>query len=144
MEAVGAASSVIAVIGLAAKVGSLCVKYLSAVKNARSEIKRLEELANHVEDNVKGVQQLLSGPTGNRLRTSQGFRSSLDSIESKLSDVSTKLEKRLNPGRRTKMMRLFGLQALVWPFQSEDVDHIMTGLQRDLEQLSTALQIDHV
>jgi hypothetical protein len=42
MEVVGSAASIIAVIDLSAKVASLCFQYSSAVKNARSNVERLQ------------------------------------------------------------------------------------------------------
>ncbi|KXX78527.1 Vegetative incompatibility protein HET-E-1 [Madurella mycetomatis] len=137
-----ATASVIAVVELAAKIASLCVEYSSAVKNARSDIERLRKHTISLKITVDGAQQLLQGPDGARLQTSQKLRESLEKTHSQLGDVATKLEAKLHTGRRAKAMRRVGLRALKWPFESRDVDKIIANLQREQDSFSAALQID--
>ncbi|KAF3184867.1 hypothetical protein TWF225_005778 [Orbilia oligospora] len=56
MEAIGAASSVIAIVELSAKVASVCLEYYAAVKDARDEITRLYTKVKELEDVAKDVQ----------------------------------------------------------------------------------------
>lgn len=142
MEGLGAAASVIAVVQLAAKVGSLCLEYSSAVKSARSDIKRLVKHTENLKATAHDVQKLLQGPHGARLETSQKLLEALNNTRSQLSDVAAKLEATLHMGRRAKAMRRLGLRALTWPFESKDVDKIIANLQRDQDSFTAALQID--
>ncbi|KAK3363905.1 hypothetical protein B0T25DRAFT_627877 [Lasiosphaeria hispida] len=142
MEGLGAAASVIAVLELAAKVASLCLEYSSAVKSARSDIERLRKHTNSLKITVDGAQELLQGPAGARLETSQKLLESLKDTYSQLGGIATKLEAKLNAGRGAKVMRRMGLRAMKWPFESKDVDEIIANLQRDQASFSAALQID--
>lgn len=142
MEGLGAAASVIAVVELTAKVASLCLEYSSAIKNARSDIERLRQHTNSLKITFDGAQELLQGPAGARLETSQKLLEALKDTHSQLGDIATKLEAKLNTGRGVKMMRRVGLRALKWPFESKDVDKIIANFQRDQASFSAALQID--
>jgi hypothetical protein len=142
MEGLGAAASVIAVGELAAKVATLCLKYSSAVKNARSDIKRLLQYTDSLKTTVDGAQKIFSGPHGARLETSQKLRAALNATYAQLIDIATKLEEKLYTDRRVKAMRLVGLRALKWPFESKDVDKIIANLQREQDSFLAALQID--
>ena len=90
MEAVGAASSVIAVIELSAKVASLCLEYSRAVKNARDDIIRLQCEIDHLKDVLVEVTQLLDGPNGGKLSASQKLLGALKecSFNSKRSTIN--------------------------------------------------------
>ncbi|KAL2192251.1 hypothetical protein P885DRAFT_48132 [Corynascus similis CBS 632.67] len=142
MEGLGAAASVIAVVELAAKVGSLCLEYSSAVKSARSDIERLKKHTDSLKTTAEGAQKLLQGPHGARLETSQKLRETLNDTHSQLGDVATKLEAKLYTGRTASAMRRVGLRALKWPFESKDVDKIIANLQRDQDAFTAALHID--
>lgn len=142
MEVVGAAASVIAVVELAAKVGSLCLEYSSAVKSARSDIGRLRQHTDGLKTTLEGAQKLLQGPHGARLETSQKLRDALHDTYLQLGDIATKLEAKLHTGRGAKAMRCLGLRALKWPFESKDVDKIIANLKREQDSFSAALQVD--
>ncbi|KAK0645495.1 hypothetical protein B0T16DRAFT_428600 [Cercophora newfieldiana] len=142
MEGLGAAASIIAVIELAAKVGSLCLEYSSAVKNARSDIERLVNQSESLKTTAHDLQKLLQGPHGARLETSQKLLGALNNTHSQLSGVTAKLKARLHLGRRARAMRRLGLRALEWPFESKEVEKIIANLQRDQTSFSAALQID--
>jgi hypothetical protein len=142
MEGLGAAASIIAVVELAAKVGSLCLEYSSAVKNARADIDRLRQNTGSLKITVEGAQKLLQGPHRARLETSDKLRNILNDTHSQLGDIVAKLEEKLHKGRKAKLMRSVGLRALKWPFESKDVDKIVANLQRDQASFSAALQID--
>jgi uncharacterized phage infection (PIP) family protein YhgE len=142
MEGLGAAASVIAVVELAAKVGSLCLEYSSAIKNARSDIERLKKYTDSLKTTAEGAQKVLQGPHGARLETSQKLRETLNDTHSRLGDVATKLEAKLHTGRTASAMRRVGLRALKWPFESKDVDKIIADLRQDQDAFTAALQID--
>ncbi|EAQ86590.1 hypothetical protein CHGG_07843 [Chaetomium globosum CBS 148.51] len=142
MEGLGAAASVIAVVELAAKVGSLCLEYSSAVKSARSDIERLRKHTESMKITVDGARKLLQGPHGARLETSQKLHEALADTYSQLDDIATKLEAKLHTGCTAKVMRRVGLRALKWPFESKDVDKLIASLQRDQASFAAAIQID--
>jgi hypothetical protein len=142
MEGLGAAASAITVIELAAKITSLCLKYSSAVKNARPDIERLRAHTDSLKKTLEGAQKLLQDPNGARLTTSQKLHDALENTRSQLVNVATRLEDKLNTGRGGKAMRYLGLRALAWPFESKDVDTIIANLQRHQNTFSAALHID--
>ncbi|KAK0714729.1 WD40-repeat-containing domain protein [Lasiosphaeris hirsuta] len=142
MEGLGAAASVIAVVDLAAKVGSLCLEYSSAVKSARSDIERLRKHTDSLKITFDGARKLLQDPHGARLETSQKLHETLSDTYSQLDGIAERLEEKLRKGRRAKTMRRMGLRAFGWPFESKDVDKIIENLQRDQDSFAAALQID--
>jgi hypothetical protein len=144
MEAVGSAASIIAVIDLSAKVASLCFQYSSAVKNARSDVERLQGELERLETTLQGAQRLLESPSGKRLQTSQGLRNGLIDCSSQLSQLQSRLEKKLNPGSARKAMSRIGFRALKWPFESKEIDGIIKNLERYRDTLSGGLVIDGV
>lgn len=137
-----AAASTIAVVELAAKVGSLCLEYSSAVKNAKPDIERLRRHTGGLKATLEGAQQLLQRPGGARLEYSQKLRNTLDNTRVQLDSLHTKLEGRLNKGGAARAMRRVGLRALKWPFESKDVDKIIANLQRDQDSFTAALSLD--
>jgi hypothetical protein len=139
MEGLGTAAAVIAVVELAAKVASLCLKYSSAVKDAARDIDRLRLRIESLIGALEGVHQLLRGPDGVRLEYSQRLRYVLDASYSQLDRLNEKLED--NPDTN-QAMRHIRLRALKWPFKSKDVEKILENLQRNQDTISTFLQFD--
>ncbi|KAK3906169.1 hypothetical protein C8A05DRAFT_12083, partial [Staphylotrichum tortipilum] len=115
-EAVGSATSIIAVIELSAKVASLCFQYSSAVRNARPDVERLQAELEGLKTTPEGAQRLLESPNGKRLQTSQGLRNGLIGCSSQLTELQSRLEKKLNPGSARKAMSWIGFRARKWPF----------------------------
>ncbi|KAK3379285.1 vegetative incompatibility protein HET-E-1 [Lasiosphaeria ovina] len=137
-----AAASAIAVIELAAKVGALCSQYSLAVKNAKQDIERFRQQTEALRTTAEGAQRLLQGPDGGRLETLQNLRDALANARSQLDPIYTKLEEKLNTGHRGQVMRRIGLRALTWPFETKDIDKVITNLQWDQHTITAALQID--
>jgi hypothetical protein len=144
MEGVGAAANIIAVINLSAKVASLCFQYSSAVKNARSDVERLQGELERLETTLQGAQRLLESPNGKKLQTSQGLRNGLIDCSSQLSELQSRLEKKLNPGSARKAMSRIGFRALKWPFESKEIDRIIENLEQYRGTLSAGLAVDGV
>ena len=142
MEAVGSAASIIAVIDLSAKVASLCFRYYSAVKNARSDVERLQGELERLKTTLEGAQRLLESPDGKRLQTSQDLRNGLNGCFSQLSQLQSRLEKKFNPGSVRKAMSRIGFHALKWPFESKEIDSIINNLERYRDILSAGLTVD--
>ncbi|KAJ9136831.1 Pfs, NACHT and WD domain-containingprotein [Pleurostoma richardsiae] len=142
MAGLDTAASVIAVIELSAKVSLLCLEYYDAVKNAKSDIKRLCGELDRLKITIEGAQNLLESPNGARLSISQQLRDGLAGCFSQLTGLQTRLEQKLHPGTRQKLMRHFGRSALKWPFESKDVDKLVSTLERYRDTLAGALIID--
>ncbi|KKP04274.1 hypothetical protein THAR02_03625 [Trichoderma harzianum] len=142
MEAFGAAASAIAVVELAVKVIALCAQYSSAVKNASHDIMRLRERIESLEATLKGVLELLQGPHGPRLGTSQKLHDALNNSRLLLDSIATTLENKLNGSRKQKTMRAFGLRALKWPFESKKLENTIAALEQHQNTIAVAMQID--
>ncbi|KAJ3523319.1 hypothetical protein NM208_g12500 [Fusarium decemcellulare] len=137
-EAVGLAASIIAIVQLSAKVGSLCLKYSGGVKNATRDIAVLRNAVKDLGTTFQGAQKLLERPNSQELATSQELRQSLLECQTELEQ----LRERLAPGTTRKTMSKFGFRALKWPFDSKDVQEIITRLERYQRNITSALQID--
>ncbi|EXK24519.1 hypothetical protein FOMG_18763 [Fusarium oxysporum f. sp. melonis 26406] len=86
-EALGVASSVIAVVDLSAKVFSLCLQYSREVKNAKDDIKRLYKEVAAFQDTTEKLKALLEGPRGKELKTSQQLVSAIEDGHSTLGQI---------------------------------------------------------
>ncbi|KAG7416015.1 Vegetative incompatibility protein HET-E-1 [Fusarium oxysporum f. sp. rapae] len=137
-EALGVASSVIAVIDLSAKVFSLCLQYSREVKNAKGDIERLRKEVAAFLATTQDLQTLVKGPRGKELKASQQLKSAIEDGRSRLE----KVEQQLEPSTSRKRMSRFGLRALKWPFESKDVEGTIEDLERCRENMSLALNID--
>ncbi|KAH7201310.1 hypothetical protein DER44DRAFT_441261 [Fusarium oxysporum] len=137
-EALGVASSVIAVVDLSAKVFSLCLQYSREVKNAKNDIERLRKEVVAFQDITEKLKALLEEPRGKELKASQQLVSAIEDGHSTLG----RLEQRLQPSTGRKAMRRFGVRALKWPFESKDVEGAVQNLERCRGSISLALNID--
>ncbi|RYP51983.1 hypothetical protein DL768_002779 [Monosporascus sp. mg162] len=137
-EAVGLAASVVAIIGLSAKVANLCLQYSTAVRNAGADITCLRTRLDDLGTSLQGVQHLLDGRNNQELATSRKLVDSLDGCTSELAQ----LQSRLDPGKARKAMRRFGLHALKWPFDSKEVSGIVSNLEHYKQTIMLCLQVD--
>jgi septal ring factor EnvC (AmiA/AmiB activator) len=137
-EALGVASSVIAVVDLSAKVFSLCLQYSREVKNAKGDIERLRKEVAAFQDTTQKLKALVEGPRGEELSASQQLVSAIEDGRSRLE----KLEQQLQPSTGRKRMSRFGLRALKWPFESNDIEGTIQNLERCRGNISLALNID--
>ncbi|KAL8296081.1 hypothetical protein RB600_001526 [Gaeumannomyces tritici] len=142
MEALGAAASAVAVIELAAKVGALCLQYSRDVKRAKDDIDRFRQQTEALKTIAEGAQRLLQGPDRSRFEIAQNLRSALANARSQLDPIHTRLKEKLKNGRTHRAMRRMGLRALVWPFESKDVEKIISDLRQERDAISAALQVN--
>ncbi|KAL8330667.1 hypothetical protein RB593_001591 [Gaeumannomyces tritici] len=143
MEALGAAASAIAVVELAAKVVALCLQYSRDVRKAKDDIDSFRQQTEDLKAIAEGAQRLLQGPDGSRLETAQNLRSALANARLQLDPIHTRLDGKLN-GRRHRAMRRVGLRALKWPFESKEVEKIISDLRQKRDAISAALQVDQI
>jgi hypothetical protein len=137
-EALGLASSVIALIDLSTKVATWCSEYYANVKNARDDIERLRGETQRLKETLKQVQSLCDGPNGAKLQASQNLRDGVKDCGAQLAQLETRLE----PRTRQKVMSRFGMRALKWPFRSNEMDGIMKKLGSCKDNISFSLQVD--
>ncbi|CEI70942.1 unnamed protein product [Fusarium venenatum] len=137
-EALGVASSVIAVVELSVKVLSLCLQYSREVKNAKDDIERLRKEVASFKATADELKALLEGPHGKALKTSQQLVSVIENGHSTLG----KLKQRLQPSTGRKAMSRFGMRALKWPFERKDVEGTIQNLEHCRTNVSLALNID--
>ncbi|KAL8299114.1 hypothetical protein RB593_009143 [Gaeumannomyces tritici] len=142
MEALGTAASAVAVVELAAKVVALCLQYSRDVKRAKDDIDRFRQQTETLKTIAEGAQRLLQSPDGSRFETAQNLRSALANARSQLDPIHIRLEEKLKNGRTHRAMRRMGLRALVWPFESKDVEKIISDFRQERDAISAALQVD--
>ncbi|KAF9768979.1 hypothetical protein IL306_013666 [Fusarium sp. DS 682] len=103
-EALGVASSVIAVAELSVKVLSLCLQYSRKVKNAKDDIERLRKEVEDFQNTIERARSLIEGPLGQELEASRQLDSAIKDGHSTLEN----LEQVLEPSKRQKAMKRFG------------------------------------
>ncbi|KAF5963697.1 vegetative incompatibility het-e-1 [Fusarium coicis] len=137
-EALGVASSVIAVVDLSAKAFSLCLQYSREVKNAKDDIEKLGKEVAAFQATTEELQTLIDGPRGQELKASQQLKAAIEDGRLRLE----KLEQQLQPSTGRKRMSRFGLRALKWPFESKEVKGTIEDLERCRRNISLALNIN--
>ncbi|KAJ4194598.1 hypothetical protein NW759_016499 [Fusarium solani] len=137
-EALGVASSVIAVVDLSAKVLSLCLQYSREVKNAKDDIERLRKEVADFQTTTQQVRDLVEGPRGQELEASRQLGSAIKDGRWTLE----KLAQALEPSKHRKAMSRLGVRALKWPFESKDVEGTIQNLARCGGNILLALNID--
>ncbi|KAJ5604560.1 hypothetical protein N7510_009714 [Penicillium lagena] len=96
MDAVSAASSIITVIEIGAKVASLLLQYYTAVKNAQSEIIRLQEELGRLNTTLEGSRKLLDSQNGKKLHTSQRLHEGVHGCSVQLTELEAILKKKID------------------------------------------------
>ncbi|KAH8588534.1 vegetative incompatibility protein HET-E-1 [Bisporella sp. PMI_857] len=136
MAGIGEAASIIAVIDLSAKVASICFQYSREVAGAKNEILSLQAELSGLQDVLEKLKHLLEQPDSAKLSALPEINHALDAAENQLKELDKKLdiEKSRNPLKR------YGLRALKWPFESNDVRKIIDRLERFKSTISLAFQ----
>ncbi|KAF3343711.1 Putative transporter MCH4 [Verticillium dahliae VDG2] len=140
MEVLGAAASLGAVIDLSAKVATLCVQYAEAVANAREDIRRLQNQVSQLGVVLQHAKEkrLAEGPRAELLVVSRKLTSTIAECTGDLRE----LEKKLSPNPARRFMRRVGFRALKWPFMSQEVNRILSSLERYEKTVLLGLQLD--
>ncbi|KEY74865.1 hypothetical protein S7711_09809 [Stachybotrys chartarum IBT 7711] len=115
-EGLGIAASVIAVVDLSAKIGSLYSQYIKAVKNAKDDVARLLQEVTNLNIMTADINKSLNGPDSTRLRSSHRLGTAVKDSLAKLRTLKQELEKakdKLRPGgRRSKITKYLNFHAL--------------------------------
>ncbi|KAK0755586.1 hypothetical protein N5P37_011828, partial [Trichoderma harzianum] len=136
IDGISAASSVIAVADLSAKVVALCSQYSKAVLNAGADVERLQSQVRHLDATLRHARHLIKGPNSRPLVASREAANSLQECKAELDRLQT----RLKPDPKRKAMHRFGLRALKWPFSSQEIEAIVTRLESYQHTISLGLE----
>jgi len=117
-ETFGLAVNIATVVDLLVKVGVQCSVYCSGVKSAPRDVKHILNEADKLTNTLRDVDQLLKGPDGEKIDSSQNIRRTLKDCVEQLKDLVAQLE----PGPTWKR--------LVWPLKKEEVAGITEKLGR--------------
>lgn len=136
MEVLGATASVIAVIGISAKLVALCRDCFSEVKEAKKDIQRFRMEVATLENILFDLRDLVDTPDGIKLPI---LDASLKQCQSTLEELVRKLEKAAG---KDKMMSQFGWRAVKWPFNSNDAQKAIETIERHKNMFNLALTAD--
>ncbi|KAF6513711.1 hypothetical protein HZS61_007036 [Fusarium oxysporum f. sp. conglutinans] len=140
MEGLGVAANVIAVVDISFRLAEWCVQYAHDVKNARTDIEKLQKEVANFQVTIGQVKSLIEGPGGRALQASRQLGSAIEDARSTLEE----LERKLQPSTGRKAMSRVGWRALKWPFSSKAVEETIQHLARSRGNISFALNTDHV
>ncbi|KAH7200885.1 hypothetical protein BKA60DRAFT_469470 [Fusarium oxysporum] len=140
MEGLGVAANVIAVVDISFRLAEWCVQYAHDVKNARKDIEKFQKEVENFQVIIGQVKSLIEGPGGQALQASRQLGSAIDDARSILEE----LERELQPSTGRKAMSRVGWRALKWPFSSKAVEETIQHLARSRDNISFALNTDHL
>ena len=93
MDGISAAASIIAVIGLAAKIAPICLEYGRNIKNAKTDIVRLQVELRNLDSILEEAKNLCKGASKSSFGVShQAVQNCLDDCSEDLSRLLDKLE----------------------------------------------------
>jgi hypothetical protein len=140
MAGIGEAASIVAVIQITAQVVKLCGGYLSEVNDARQDIERLRSKALSLQGVLEHAQRIVEDAKSDRLPASNSV---LESLKQCVLDLQL-LQTKLDPGKRGKIMKSFGLRAMKWPFTKMEFEKTVEMLDGYTTTFNTALLADHL
>lgn len=143
MDGLSAAASVIAVVQISEKVFNLCRMYYLEVKKARKDIKRLRDEVTSLQDVLTNVADLAEDPCSANLSILSLLNQQNGPVQQCQGDLAG-LITNLDPGQGKNKMKQFGLRALKWPFNSKDVEKLLTTIGRHKATFNLALTSDHL
>lgn len=142
MEGLAGASSVTAIIDISAQIFMLCHKYLSEVKDAKQDIRRLRDEVTSLQNVLENVADFADADASAKLST----LSLLNQPDGPVQQCQAELEglfAKLKAGRGDGGdMKKFGLRALGWPFKKKDVDSTVEVISRYKATFNLALTAD--
>jgi hypothetical protein len=150
-----AAASIIAVIQLTSAVLNLTVRYYFHVKDARKDIKRLEDEVNDIQAILRKTVDIIDDSPDPAVATNKLPALSLllqdggplQRCQAELSALAARLEKAAGGGGKDdsdpkKPMRQFGIRAMKWPFSSSEIQSMVDVFERCKASFNLALNTD--
>lgn len=138
MEVVGVVASFIAVAELATKVSHVLSQYATTVSNARDDIERVQSHVKELETTLEQAQKLFNQGNNQLLPASSSLRETLKKCGDELEQLHTKL----NADKVRRGMRRFGLRAMKWPLNKDDVAKVIVSLEQYRNNIMFSMQID--
>lgn len=139
MGGLSGASSVLAVIEFTAAVSKLCFRFIEDAKHSKMDIENLAKELAELEKLPESAHKLIEGPHGDKYKTAKGFTTNLESYNSYLAKLESKLNGELGIKRSERFKR-----AYKWPFKKKEFTETIQKLQEFQERLSDALDLDHM
>ena len=125
--------TILAVVDLSATVLGKIGKYYLEVKDAQDEIAHLRR---EVEEAQKTTQQLLE--LSKRVPALGSLSSPIQKVQKDLSE----LDKKLDPGKRHRMMSKVNLKALAWPLKKGEAQNYILRLERFKTAATVSLELN--
>ncbi|KAF3911387.1 hypothetical protein ABW20_dc0102150 [Dactylellina cionopaga] len=149
MEVIGGVSSVVTLVEVAGKIGLLCAKYITEVRDAKNEAERIMKETRIFIGLLNEVEDILDGPLGMKLKASQALKDALRDSEQVLVNLESDLERGLKEDEKPrnflkKMTKGLRSEALKWPFKKKDVEEVIKNLRELKTTITLALQIDNI
>ncbi|KAH0565090.1 hypothetical protein GP486_001508, partial [Trichoglossum hirsutum] len=138
MDGLSGAAGAIAVIGISARILSLCFRYSVAVKDAKKDIDRVQRKVTDIKAVLEKIKQLLDERDRARLSITRELFDSLEGCFWELEGLEAELE----PRKTRKAMSWLGVRVLKWPFTSKQVERIVSSLEGYERTFTLALQVD--
>lgn len=131
-------ASIIALVQVSGRLISLVSGYLSKVKSAKEDIKRLITEVTTFQNALDGIQKMLHDSDASILPASNSLSKSTLTCLSQLNDVENTLNEAM------KKSKWGPFRSLKWPFTSTEVDQIISDLERCKNTISLGLATDHM
>lgn len=135
-ETLAIASSVLAVIDISAKVLNLCGDYLSKVKSAKDDIRKLLVEVTLFSATAHQLRNLVDGAGADTLKATKEVSFALEDARQTLDELEQTLR------TDSSAMRSFGRRALEWPFKSKSVEKTISNLARRRDIIHLAMGVD--
>ncbi|RTE82893.1 hypothetical protein BHE90_002558 [Fusarium euwallaceae] len=136
-EKSGLATRIAAIVKLSGEVTTLCVEY-SAADTENPDIAKLQSRVEGLGTALKATQKFVESRDGQRLEVSQ---ETLDVISNCNKSLST-IKKKLDESKEGNLLRRLSTHTLKWPWKSEQLDKIVSKLDRYEQIITLALQPD--
>ncbi|OGE57195.1 hypothetical protein PENARI_c002G03634 [Penicillium arizonense] len=139
MDPLSGAASVIAVVQLAGNIFQICEQYLKNVKNATQDIQRFQEQIATLTQVLQSLYDLIQGPNGNTLTTTQDLINNIAKCSSVLGELKVKIDPEIT---QQGLRRQWGFRAWKWPLARSEVDYTIKELDWYKATFSLSLQVD--
>lgn len=126
-------------IEISAKVLSLSWKYYADVKDAREDIKRLQNEVETFQETFQRLQELANSANSSGISMRSQLAKAIKEAETEVADLLN----RLDQGKGKRAMHRMGLRSLAWPLKQEDLEKCVSNLEKYRSEVSLYLQIDH-
>ncbi|KAJ4315103.1 hypothetical protein N0V84_008552 [Fusarium piperis] len=131
------AANMAAIVKLSGEVTTLCIEYSATDKN-NPDITKLQSRVEGLGTALKAAQKVVESPHGQTLGVSRETLDVIDGCNKNLSTIKTKLEE----SKDKNLLRRLSTRTLKWPWKSDQLDKIVSKLDRYEQIITLALQPD--